>query len=580
MEDNEDSPIQTQDIQKENTAEKEDKIKSLLSDLYGKEHKVEDLYQRFNDLCSRYRSSRPEELKELETQTPKDWYKSSNNVGYILYPDLFAPEAPVGQKLNEVKDRLPYMEDLGITLIHILPILKSSGDAGFAVDNYKEIDSKFGTMEDFEELTDESHKRGIHIALDIILNHTSDNHPWAVAAKNGDKYYQDFYIFDDKGETWPGVPEIFHEFAPGHWDFVPELNKWVWSTFYKRHPLGVKEEKFPFAQWDLNYKNPDVLFGMMDNLFFLANQGVDAFRLDAVPFLWKEKGTSCTGLPQNHEILKLLHFGLEKVSPNSIFLAEAYELPKDLVEYFGNGDEAQTAYNITMMIALWKTAATADTTTLKDIATKMPKIPQSSEWMLFTECHDSVGIDKIDEETNIVLYKYFTKNSGLPFQLIEGKEYSLSVAGTTWTLLGENMDLVTLLDAVKLTIGGIPLFYMGEELGVENDYNYKNDPLKKDDNRFVKRIAITDEMKERRNIPGTKENKLFSRIKELITLRKSHPTSNLPPKFFETGNKAVLGYLKEEEDTLYLANFSNKEENATLPNKTKINLKPYQFLIV
>lgn len=559
----------------------EDKIKVLLNNLYGKEYNVDNLHQKFNNLCSRYRSHRPEKLKELENRTPDLWYKSSNNICYILYPDLFAPDSPDSQKLNGVKNNLSYLKDLGITLIHILPILKSSGDAGFAVENYKEIDPKFGTMEDFRELTSKAHKYCIRIVLDMILNHTSDTHPWAAAAKNGDKFYQNFYLFGDSGQNWPGVPEIFHEFAPGHWDYIPELNKWAWSTFYKRHPLGVKEEKFPFAQWDLNYKNPEVLFAMMENLFFLANQGVDVFRLDATNFLWKEKGTSCVSLPQVHDILKLMHTGLEKVAPKSIFLAEAIELPQSIIKYFGDSDEAQTAYNISMMEAIWKAAATSDVTTIKEVSSKMPAIPPTCEWMLFTECHDANFISELDEETAIILYKYFLKNKGLPFMLKEGKPYSGAVSGTTWSLLNGNKDLILLLEAVKLTIGGIPMFYMGEELGVENDESYKNDPSKKDDSRFIKRIAIADKLRERRNIPGTKENILFSKIKELIALRKNHPASNLPPQFLDTANKSVLGYYKKgEEKTFYLANFSDKDQIVTLEDKSNKTLKPFQFEVI
>ena len=270
-------------------------------------------------MAVRRRAERSNELVERDHGLAPNWYRSHIHAAYVLYADLFCADQPAGKKLSGLTERLGYFEDLGIDLLHVLPLLDSTGDGGFAVRDFTRVAGAIGTLEDLKQLIRQCHERGMFVALDFVLNHVADTHTWAQQALT-DASYKDYFIWDPDGQPWPGVPDIFPEFAPGHWDFVPDVpnaGAWVWSTFYKCRPRGL-EPRWPvskFAQWDLNYANPAVLLAMLDQLLQLANWGVDVFRLDAVPFLWKRPGTSCMGLPEGHVIVKLLRLGLDLVAP-------------------------------------------------------------------------------------------------------------------------------------------------------------------------------------------------------------------------------------------------------------------------
>ncbi len=541
-------------------------MKNLLNSLYGDKYDVSGLEKRLEELINKYRKLRPRELIAFENNTTKLWYKDAKQAGYILYADLFSPEAKAGEKINALEKKLDYFEELGISFIHILPILKSSGDGGYAVDDYCQIDSRFGTNEDFKNLVSSAHKKGLRIALDFVLNHTSDNHRWAQKARAENKYYQDYYIWSNDGKPWPKVPDIFPDFAPGHWDFVPELNKWAWTTFYKRNP-------FPFAQWDLNYKNPEVLFAMLENLLFLANWGVDIFRLDAAPFLWKEKGTICMSLPQTYIILKILKYALDVVAPRSIFLAEAYQKPKDLVKYFTDGG-VEEAYNYTLMPSLWYACAFGDVSSIKSTFKNTPPLPKSANWLTFTECHDQVDWGMTSRKFAEKMSGHFIKTGGIPFNKDKNNNFSWGISGTTWTLLGENVNLVLLLESVKFTLGYTPLIYMGEELGMESDPLYLKDPLKKDDSRFVKRVPVTNQKRAKKHI-------IFYKINELIKLRQKYPFIANPPKIINSKNNSVLIYSKSDgkQKITFLANFSPQHTEIKL-HKARILLLPFEFKIL
>ncbi len=291
-------------------------IAALLAELYGDNGaSINVLCDRILGLIDEQRSARSPELREFDQHTAPEWYASSESIAYVLYVDLFCPEAAPGHILEAFQGQLDYFTELGVNLLHILPIMRSSGDAGFAVDDFEQVDPRFGTTETLQQVIRTCHQRGLRIVLDFVLNHVSTNHPWAVAAQKKDPYYSDFFIWNSSGEPWPDVPDIFPDFAPGHWDYVEEVGQWVWATFYKRRPLGSDKAQSEFGQWDLNYQNPEVLVSMLRHLLHVTNWGVDVLRLDAVPFIWKEYGTPCVSLPQVHIILKLIRIILQAVAP-------------------------------------------------------------------------------------------------------------------------------------------------------------------------------------------------------------------------------------------------------------------------
>jgi amylosucrase len=559
----------------------QNQVHPLLVELYANSDKnIDELCNRFVRLIDDHLKQRSEELKAFDKNTQADWFKSSETIAYVLYADLFSPEAAQGQKLDALKKQLNYFSELGINLIHILPILKSSGDAGFAVDDYEKVDQKFGTNEALQELISEFHQQGIHIALDFVLNHVSDKHAWAVAATSNDSHYHKFFIWNESGEPWEHVPDIFPDFAPGHWDYVKELDQWIWSTFYKRRPLGYAKDQFDFAQWDLNYKNPDVLFGMLNYLLTLANWGVDVFRLDAVPFLWKQRGTCCTSRPQVHTILKIFRLGLQSVAPRSVFLAEANQQFEQLIEYFGQGDEVQIAYHFSLMPYLWQAVTTGQVKNLQNLLTKQPSASDKTHWWVFSECHDDLSLEMLDAETAKKMANYFLDNGNLPFRQRQNEDFPRAISGTTFSLLQGDLKKIRLLWQLKLSLGWTPLFYMGEELGVENDLSYQKDPIRCKDSRFVKRVALTEERKNQRHQIGSRESTWYNTLKELIAWRKQHPCLLKAPDFFDTGNPSVLGFAKhdEQEKMLIFANCSDLSQTVKLPSLGTMSLKPFEFL--
>lgn len=508
------------------------RVSEALTALYG-EQRAPVLQGRFEDLLARNRRARPEHLLRRDATLPRDWYRDPKNAVYVLYADRFSPEAPRGHKLAALRDSLPYFEELGVNILHVLPILASTGDDGFAVRDYRRIDEAFGSNDDCLALIHSVHERGMWIALDFVLNHVADEHAWAKRAKAGDPAHHDYFIWDASGtgRPWDGVRDVFTEFAPGHWDYVPEQGQYVWATFYKRRPAdrdGRQDAHGPrhaFAQWDLNYANPEVLFSMVDNLLFLANWGVDVFRLDAVPHIWKQRGTDCKSRPEAHLLVRLFRAALEAVAPRAVLLAEANQRYEQVIAHFDRGCGVHIAYHFSLMPTLWQAAIDGNDDAIERELARMPATdPQDHAWWwIFSECHDEVGLSTVDRETLERLWAYFrAEGGGLPFKVEPDGRLPRAVSGTTYSLLHGDLDKIIRLWRLKLRLAthpkckGTPLFYMGEELGVEN---LPLDASTRHDTRFTKRVPLARERKARRLQPGTKENRLFERLRALLAAR-------------------------------------------------------------
>lgn len=557
-------------------------IKSIISKVYGKKS-TEDIYSELLTIIKEAKKNRPIHLKNWDKKLQKYWYKDRSNIMYILYADLFAESEKKGDKLKGLTRRLNYFSDLGITNIHILPILKTSGDAGFAVDDYREIDTSIGSMNDFIELCRNAHKKNIKITFDLVLNHTSDSHQWAKQVKRGNKKFLDYFIVDEtkSGKSWPDVHDVFPEFAPGHWDYVPEIDEYVWATFYSRYPIKGKKYN-NFAQWDLNYENPEVLISMIDNMLYLANCGVDVFRFDAIPHMWKQKGTDCFNLSQVHDIMRIFRFALEKAVPKNAILVEACGAYRDIIPFLEDGNSAHIAYDFMTTAALWYAIVSEDLSILKKILKEKPRIPSTCEWIVFDVNHDEVSFGKIEgysKNKNVVKYLFFEfekDNKGVPFKYDEDKDdYGIAISGTKWSLLGGDQaknqselnnvfKKIMLMNAYKLSIGGIPMFYQGEELGMSNDVSYKKDPRRKMDSRFIKRQKISDKVRGERNMEGTKQYKIFREIKRLIEIRKNYKIfGEGETKIFNTRTSELLVFERRSKlrKLLVIINFSEKEKN-------------------
>ena len=330
-----------------------DELDQLFMSLYDDRAALEDLEQA---MAAAY-EARPDDLKKLDKQreADPDWYKRGTMFGMTMYTDLFAGS------LRKLANRIPYLEEQHLTYLHLMPLLKMphpQNDGGYAVEDFNTVDPSLGTNADLASLTKKLRKAGISLCLDFVMNHTASTHEWAMKAKAGDPEYQDYYFcYDDRtipDEYERTTPQVFPNTAPGNFSWCDEMHKWVLTSFY------------PF-QWDLNYRNPKVLVAMLTSALNLANLGVEVLRIDAVPYIWKQLGTTSRNLPQVHTIVRMLRIALECVCPAVVLKGEVVMAPKELAAYFGTPEhpECHMLYNVSTMVNLWSALANGDTRLLK-----------------------------------------------------------------------------------------------------------------------------------------------------------------------------------------------------------------------
>ena len=532
-------------------------IHSLFSVLYGDRADFKEQMRNLVAVMANQYLQRSEELEETDKQREKDhnWFLSQEWVGMALYADAFA------DNLKGVTEKLPYLQELGVNMVHVMPILRcphGASDGGYAVSDFRKVDTRVGTLDDVRTLSRNMHKRDMLLALDVVVNHTSDEHEWAQRARQGDKEYQDyFYIFDNREVPdmfEQTMPEIFPETAPGNFTWDEVMNKWVMTVFNN-------------YQWDLNYSNPAVFIEMIDIILFWANQGADIMRLDAVAFLWKKIGTNSQNLREAHLILQLLKDCCQVTAPGVLFIAEAIVAPVEIIKYFGEdaviAKECELAYNATFMALLWDAVATRNALLLKQGIKSLPNKLDRASWLNYVRCHDDIGLgfDDYDIEQagydpkahRRFLVDYFTgiyddsPARGLPFGVNE-KTGDARISGALASLVGleaalehgdgEATDIaiqqILLQHSMIMSYGGIPLLYYGDEIGTLNDCTYLEDESKASDSRWAHRPKIDWQKAEQRFNHGTPEQRIFDGIKHMISVRKAIPA------FADFNNRELL----------------------------------------
>jgi amylosucrase len=563
-------------------------IYSRFLKLYANQTNVEEHLQRLLLILLKSYLQRSTSLKKLdeERETNTGWFRSEKLTGMQLYVDRF------NKDLKHFPEKLDYLEELGINYIHMMPVLKSpllKNDGGYAVSDYRTIDPKFGTNTDFKNVVKALKKKDMLLMIDLVVNHTSDEHEWALRAKAGEKEFQDYYYtFSDRNIPdlfEQNMPQVFPETAPGNFTYSEEMQKWVMSVFNT-------------YQWDLNYTNPKVLTEMIEVVLYLANLGVDVFRMDAVAFVWKQLGTTSQNLDQVHIIHQLIKQCAQIVAPGVAFLAEAIVAPEEIVKYFGESEvwsnEHDIAYNATLMALLWNSISTRSAKILKAGLRDFPSKPIGTTWINYIRCHDDIGLgfgDKHISEAGFTPFlhrKFITQfltgqfegsfANGLPFMYnpinedarVSGSLASLCGLETAWAEGNElakrrAIDRINLLHGVILAYGGIPMIYYGDEIGTLNDYSFTNDPTKMDDNRWMHRPIIDWEKAGNRNKKGTIEQVLFSNLQKMIEVRKASPEfeddNNI--KLVETGNDETFAFLRSKgyKSTLVIANFKDADQD-------------------
>lgn len=598
------------------------KLFRLLYKLYGNNYDFFYHLESVLSMSTKMWIERPADLKALDAirQTSPQWYQSNNIVGAMCYVDLFAGD------LKGLRDKIPYLKEMGINYLHLMPLFitpEGDNDGGYAVTSYREVDAKLGSMEELRELAAEFRNHGMSLVLDFIFNHTADNHDWAKKALAGNEDYQDYYrMFPDRrmpDQYERTISAVFQDDHPGCFTYRNRIKRWVWTTFHN-------------YQWDLNYENPEVFTRMAEEMLFLANQGVEILRLDAVAFVWKRLGTSCENLPEAHIIIKAFNAVMRIVAPSLLFKSEAIVHPDEVNKYIGE-EECQLSYNPQMMALLWNSIATKKVRLLRHSLNKRFEIPENCMWVNYIRCHDDIGwafsnedaeeIGKNPSDHRRFLSDFFigrfpgTFARGLPFQedptTKEGR-----VSGTTASLAGleealqendeEKIDLavkrILLLHGIILTIGGIPLIYLGDEIGMLNDYDYEKNVDKLGDTRWIHRPKFDWEKAKERSDPETVTGRIFNGLLRLIQIRKNNLAFSGPDtEFVDLDNDHVLSYFKNYEDysLFVLGNFSEHQQKIA-GNKLRLlglsksvtdivtgrsiiaaqnlELDPYQFMVL
>ncbi len=510
------------------------------------------------------------------------WFTDHKAVGGVLYVDRFAGT------LAGVRKKIPYFQSLGLTYLHLMPLFKSpsgDNDGGYAVSNYRSVDPRLGAMDELKALAAELKKAGISLVVDFILNHTADDHPWAEAAKHGDADHQAYYLmFDDRrlpDQYQPFLRAIFPDRGSDAFTWRPDVEgvaggKWVWTTFYR-------------FQWDLNYRNPALFNAIAGEMMYLANQGIDVLRLDAVPFLWKERGTNCENRPEAHLIVEALNAIAAIAAPSLAFKSEAIVHPDEVVRYIGK-HRSELSYNPLMMALLWEAVATRDARMLNDALRRRFTLPAGTAWINYLRSHDDIGWGFANEDAERLgidpeghrrfLNAFFTGRftgsfaRGLPFQ--ENPETGdCRVCGTLASLAGLEAALATgkpgiidvavkrilAMQGIVMTAGGIPLIYLGDEVAQLNDHDFAEDPAHAADSRWIHRPVFSETRLASAAAPDGKspEARILRGTKALIQLRKSMPAlggNALTP--IDLPSPHVTAFLRENDGQrcVVLANLS------------------------
>jgi len=546
-------------------------IQELYQEIYGSHERsayfFEELLQTIIDAYTK----RPAWLKEkdLEKEEKGHWFLSNELVGMSLYVDRFS------ENLKGLNEKIPYFNKVGVNLLHLMPLFESprnESDGGYAVSDFRKVDERFGSMEDLQTLRKNMEGSGMYLMLDIVLNHTSQHHPWAEKAKQGDASYQDYYyMYDDR--TIPdqfdrSMPDIFPESSPGNFKYVEACRKWTMTVFHQ-------------YQWDLNYRNPAVFIEMLDNIFFYANLGVDILRIDAPAFIWKEIGTTCQNLPQAHTLLKLIKQCVQVSATGMALLGEAIVAPSAIMKYFGSGAytarECDLAYNATQMALQWDALATGDTKVMLAGQHDISQKPIGCSWITYTRSHDDIGLgyeDYMIQQAGFNAFEHrgFLKNyysGNYPESEAMGALFSVNpktqdarISGSLASLCGlekainekdkREIDFsirkILMMQAQSFLLGGIPMIFYGDEMGYTNDYSYLQDKGKSYDNRWMHRPLIDWTKNKKAEKTGTTEEIIFSGTRKLAGIRKelSILSDHKNITWLTPHNIHVAGFLRTE----------------------------------
>lgn len=574
----------------ERLARHHDELRWLYMELYGND-------DMFAELCSQmkeYYDQRNQSLKALDAKRESDakWYRKRDMVGMMMYIDNFA------ENIKGVQEKLPYLEKCNVNYIHLMPFLdspKGRSDGGYAVADFRKVKPELGTMDDLAHLAEKCHEKGISLCMDFVMNHTSEDHEWAVKARQGDGEYMSRYFFyadpSIPQEYEKTVPQVFPTTAPGNFTYLPELGHYVMTTFY------------PY-QWDLNYRNPRVFNEMMYNFLYLANQGMDIIRIDAVPYIWKELGTDCRNLPKVHTIVRMMRMIGEIVCPGIVLLGEVVMEPEKVAPYFGTVEkpECHMLYNVTTMATTWNTVATRDIRLLRKQMDIVCSLPKEYTFLNYLRCHDDIGWG-LDYETlsqwgmkEVPHKKYLNDyfQGKMEGSVSRGELYNEDLVtgdarfcATTASMCGvesagfeqndEKMSQAivkdVMLHAYMFTQSGIPMLYSGDEISQVNDYTYKDDPEKAPDSRYIHRGKFCWELVDNITDKGSVQGRIFGSISDLEKIRRNEAVFDADAEVYtkDYSDPSILWIVRktDKEELHAVFNFSDADKTVWMPEVTE-----------
>jgi len=562
-------------------------LKASIQNVYG-EDRTEEIYNEIIEHAASASKNRPPKLKQQDLNRNSEWFK--NEIIYMFYVNQFGiVRNDKDNTFNNTVEMLDYLKDLGVTTLYLLPFVDSPmEDAGFDVKNPQDVRQELGGMKQFEHFIKIAKDKGFKIKADLVLNHLSDKHEWFKKLQAGDTKYLDYFIWRDSMPEYKKYTDeklgtvieytedngeiskrrlIFPENTETNWRSIniKGINEETEKTYYLYHTF------YPF-QLDINWENPEVLYYMLDTISKWANLGVDIFRMDAIPYLSKEKGTNAENQPKTHSIINILSNYIQLTAPSSVIQVEACQHPKDIIHYFGKTrdvnvkideadkelirtSEAQIAYNFPYMNAIWASLISEDKKYFTDTYKKTPNIPKSTSWGVFLRVHDELTLEMVSPEIrNLIFEDLEPKGAGF--------RNGFGVSGRLANFLDKNPDRINLAFAIMFSTPGIPIIYYGDEVGVTNNFENakKSAQNRKNKNKFLKLLSVFDSRDINRGpVPkklfyGSQKgwylfnSKVYNNTRHLIKVRKSLPVmADGSFDILKTSSNKCLSYLRKNQ---------------------------------
>lgn len=496
----------------------------------------------------------------------KKWFQTA--VFYELYIRAYKDSTGNGRgDFRGAIEKLDYIQSLGIEAIWVMPHYPSPlRDDGYDVADYRRIHPDYGDLDDFKAFLEAAHERGLKVVTDLVMNHTSDQHPWFQAARQDkNSPYRDYYVWSDTGEEYGDTRIIFLDTETSNWTYDEVAGQYFWHRFFSHQP-------------DLNYDNPKVHEEMLDIARYWLRMGLDGFRADAVPYLYEREGTNCENLPETHQFLKKVRRMMDEEFPEAVLIAEANQWPHDLIPYFGDGDEFHVCFHFPIMPRLYMALKQENRSSIVDILAKTPEIPAGTQWMTFLRNHDELTLEMVTREEREWMWEQYAPDAQM--------KSNLGIRRRLAPLLDNHKGKWLMLNGILMSLMGTPIIYYGDEIGMGDNVSLPDrhgcrTPMQWDDGRnggFSSSTAVATYLPinqggeygyERVNVAAQEDdpNSYLNATRFLLRVRGEHRELQAGTlDFVAYDNQKVLAYWRVwgDERTLCVYNFSSEVQSVSL----------------